>query len=88
MGKIDAAVTELSALLDTFYTEVDGWLELADLYNSCQQYDFPLRSLQFAFMIFVTQIHICLAIVVACASTSSAKPFPLPVIRRNRLSRL
>ncbi len=40
MGKIDDAVTELSALLDTFYTEVDGWLELADIYSTCQQYAF------------------------------------------------
>ena len=29
---------ELSAMLDTFYTEVEGWLELADIYASCQQY--------------------------------------------------
>ena len=25
-------------MLDTFYTEVEGWLELADIYTSCQQY--------------------------------------------------
>ena len=37
MGKVDRAVEELSALLDTFYTEVDGWLELADIYLSYQQ---------------------------------------------------
>ncbi|KAJ3475153.1 hypothetical protein NLI96_g12026 [Meripilus lineatus] len=51
MGKIDAAVTELSALLDTFYTEVDGWLELADLYNSCQQYTYALQSLSHALLL-------------------------------------
>ena len=28
---------ELSAMLDTFYTEVEGWLELADIYASCHQ---------------------------------------------------
>ncbi|OBZ76321.1 ER membrane protein complex subunit 2-A [Grifola frondosa] len=38
MGKVDRAVEELSALLDTFYTDVEGWLELADLYASCSQY--------------------------------------------------
>ena len=38
MGKIDRAVEELSAMLDTFYTEVEGWLELTDIYLSCQQY--------------------------------------------------
>lgn len=25
-------------MLDTFYTDVDAWLELADIYASCQQY--------------------------------------------------
>lgn len=38
LGKIDKAVEELCAMLDTFYTEVEGWLELADIYASCQQY--------------------------------------------------
>ena len=38
MGKIDKAVEELSTMLDTFYTEVEGWLELADIYATCQQY--------------------------------------------------
>ena len=37
-GKIEKAVEELSSMLDTFYTEVEGWLELADIYTSCQQY--------------------------------------------------
>lgn len=37
MGKIDRAVEELSAMLDTFYTDVGGWLELADIYSSCHQ---------------------------------------------------
>ncbi|CAL1709948.1 unnamed protein product [Somion occarium] len=36
-GKIDQAVQELSSMLDTFYTEVEGWIELADLYNCCHQ---------------------------------------------------
>lgn len=38
MGKIDRAVEELSQFLDTFYTDVEGWLELADIYASCNQY--------------------------------------------------
>lgn len=37
MGKIDKAVEELSAMLDTFYTDVEGWSELADIYASCEQ---------------------------------------------------
>ncbi|KAI0634199.1 TPR-like protein [Trametes polyzona] len=51
MGKVDRAVEELSALLDTFYTEVDGWLELADIYLSCQQYTYALQSLSHALLL-------------------------------------
>lgn len=38
LGEISEAVQELCAMLDTFYTEVEAWLELADMYSSCQQY--------------------------------------------------
>lgn len=38
LGWIDKAVEELNQLLDTFYTDLEGWLELADLYSSCNQY--------------------------------------------------
>lgn len=37
MGKLASAIEELSAYLDTFYTDAEGWLELADLYASCNQ---------------------------------------------------
>jgi ER membrane protein complex subunit 2 len=37
-GKIEQAVKELSQFLDTFYTDAEGWLELADIYVSCNQY--------------------------------------------------
>ena len=37
-GQIDKAVRELSEYLDTFYNDVEGWLELADIYASCSQY--------------------------------------------------
>ena len=36
-GKIDKAAHELSQYLDTFYTDVEGWLELADIYASSNQ---------------------------------------------------
>ena len=42
MGKIDSAVEELSRFLDTFYSDVEGWLELAHIYSSCNQYG-PFR---------------------------------------------
>ncbi|CDO72111.1 hypothetical protein BN946_scf184962.g54 [Trametes cinnabarina] len=51
MGKIDKAVEELSAMLDTFYTEVEGWLELADIYLTCQQYTYALQSLSHALLL-------------------------------------
>ncbi|KAJ7057100.1 hypothetical protein C8F01DRAFT_1153418 [Mycena amicta] len=44
-GKIEKAVEELSQLLDTVYTDVDGWLELADIYTSCNQYTQALQAL-------------------------------------------
>ncbi|KAG6805200.1 hypothetical protein H0H93_005349, partial [Arthromyces matolae] len=34
-GKIELAVEELSKFLDTFYTDSEGWLELADIYSEC-----------------------------------------------------
>ncbi|KAG9310208.1 TPR-like protein, partial [Chiua virens] len=44
-GKIDKAVHELSQYLDTFYTDVEGWLELSDIYATCNQYEYSLQSL-------------------------------------------
>ncbi|KAL0946209.1 hypothetical protein HGRIS_012468 [Hohenbuehelia grisea] len=44
-NKIDKAVTELSQFLDTFYADVEGWLELADIYTSCSQYTSALQAL-------------------------------------------
>jgi hypothetical protein len=38
LGKIDRAVEELSKFVDTFYTDVEAWLELADIYTSNHQY--------------------------------------------------
>ncbi|THH18880.1 hypothetical protein EW146_g2175 [Bondarzewia mesenterica] len=43
MGRIERAVEELSQFLDTFYADVEGWLELADIYASCNHFISPLR---------------------------------------------
>ncbi|KAG6908259.1 hypothetical protein DXG01_005524 [Tephrocybe rancida] len=51
LGKIEAAVEELSRFLDTFYTDVEGWLELADIYTSCNQYTHALQSLSHALIL-------------------------------------
>jgi tetratricopeptide (TPR) repeat protein len=37
-GNIESAVKELHLFLDTFYTDAEGWLELADIYSSCSQW--------------------------------------------------
>ena len=36
-GQYEKAVEQLSGFLDTFYTDLEGWLELADIYSSCNQ---------------------------------------------------
>ncbi|TFY63849.1 hypothetical protein EVJ58_g3009 [Rhodofomes roseus] len=51
MGKVDKAVEELSSMLDTFYTDVGGWLELADIYSSCTQYTHALQALSHALIL-------------------------------------
>jgi len=45
LGRTESAVDELSKLVDTFYTDVEAWLELADLYNSLYQYPSALQAL-------------------------------------------
>jgi hypothetical protein len=37
LGEINRAVEELSKFVDTFYTDVEAWLELADIYTSQNQ---------------------------------------------------
>ncbi|KAI0342534.1 tetratricopeptide repeat domain 35 [Trametopsis cervina] len=44
-GKVDEAATELCVMLDTFYTEVEGWLELTDIYLSCNRNELALQAL-------------------------------------------
>jgi tetratricopeptide (TPR) repeat protein len=50
-GFVGAAVEELSEFLDTFYTDVEGWLELADIYSSCNQYTSALQALSHALLL-------------------------------------
>jgi len=51
IGKLDRAVEELSGMLDTFYADVEGWLELADIYSSCHHYTHALQSLSHALLL-------------------------------------
>jgi len=51
MGKIDKSVEELSELLDTFYSDVDGWAELAEIYFLCHQYAYALQALSHSLLL-------------------------------------
>ncbi|KAJ4490357.1 hypothetical protein J3R30DRAFT_3653693 [Lentinula aciculospora] len=50
-GKVEQAVLELSEYLDTFYSDVEGWVELAELYSSCHQYTFATQALSHALLL-------------------------------------
>ncbi|KAE9395430.1 TPR-like protein [Gymnopus androsaceus JB14] len=51
MGKTEQAVSELCEYLDTFYSDVEGWVELAELYSSCNQYTSALQALSHALLL-------------------------------------
>ncbi|KXN80770.1 ER membrane protein complex subunit 2-B [Leucoagaricus sp. SymC.cos] len=51
MGKTEDAVNELRQLLDTFYNDLEAWLELADLYSSCCHYSSTLQALSHALLL-------------------------------------
>ncbi|KZP30769.1 TPR-like protein [Athelia psychrophila] len=49
LGRVERAVTELCTYLDTFYSDAEAWLELADLYASCgHRYTQSLHALSHA----------------------------------------
>ncbi|KAJ3806149.1 hypothetical protein EV368DRAFT_31065 [Lentinula lateritia] len=50
-GKVEQAVLKLSDYLDTFYSDVEGWVELAELYSSCNQYTFATQALSHALLL-------------------------------------
>ncbi|XP_006455301.1 hypothetical protein AGABI2DRAFT_145494 [Agaricus bisporus var. bisporus H97] len=51
MGRIEEAINELRLFLDTFYNDLEGWLELADIYSSCCQYTSALQALSHALLL-------------------------------------
>ncbi|KAF5348879.1 hypothetical protein D9756_009796 [Leucocoprinus leucothites] len=51
MGKNEEALNELRSLLDTFYNDLEGWLELADIYSSCCHYSSALQALSHALLL-------------------------------------
>jgi len=56
MGKTEDAINELRLLLDTFYNDLEAWLELADMYSSCCQYTSALQALSHALLLAPTNI--------------------------------
>ena len=89
IGKVEKAVDELSQFLDTFYTDVEGWLELVDIYSSCNQ---SVSFLLFAHSnsssspLLITmhlQVHICPPILITCPSACPPKPFLRPASCRD-----
>ncbi|KAK7460867.1 Inositol phosphatase SIW14 [Stygiomarasmius scandens] len=50
-GKLEKCVEELSTYLDTFYNDLEGWVELADVYSSCHQYTSALQALTHALLL-------------------------------------
>lgn len=50
-GELAEAVEELTLYLDTFYSDLEGWLELADIYSSCNRYTLALQSLSHALLL-------------------------------------
>ncbi|KAF8351942.1 hypothetical protein F5887DRAFT_933116 [Amanita rubescens] len=51
VGRLEEAIEELSQYLDTFYTDLEAWLELADIYSSCSLYTSALKSLSHALLL-------------------------------------
>ncbi|TFK75701.1 tetratricopeptide repeat domain 35 [Pluteus cervinus] len=51
MGRVEKTIDDLSQFLDTFYTDLEGWLELADIYSSCNQYTSALQALSHALLL-------------------------------------
>jgi tetratricopeptide (TPR) repeat protein len=50
-GMVEKAVEDLNEYLDTFYSDVEGWLELADIHSSCNQYTSALQALSHALLL-------------------------------------
>ena len=81
---LDKATEELIQYLDTFYTDPEGWLELADIYVSNRQYVAPLQLLRVNLTLSV-QVHVGPASIISCTSPQPAEPVHICAIRRDRI---
>ncbi|KIM28171.1 hypothetical protein M408DRAFT_70298 [Serendipita vermifera MAFF 305830] len=50
-NKMDRCISELTEFLDTFYSDLEGWLELADIYASVNLYTRSLQALSHALLL-------------------------------------
>lgn len=71
-GHIDKAVRELSEYLDTFYNDVEGWLELADIYASCNQY-VPIPVIHDSARSY-NQVYLLITVALSCFAPRPAEP--------------
>ncbi|KAF8607252.1 TPR-like protein [Ceratobasidium sp. AG-I] len=60
LGRVQEATEELIRYLDTFYADLESWLELADIYISCNLYENALSSLAHAQLLAPQTPHIAL----------------------------
>ncbi|OAX34477.1 TPR-like protein [Rhizopogon vinicolor AM-OR11-026] len=75
-GKVEKAVNELVQFLDTFYTDVEGWLELADIYATCNQYEHSLQALTHVLLLTPQNPFYMLQ---AAETAYTAEDFPLAI---------
>ncbi len=81
MGKIEDAINELRLLLDTFYNDLESWLELADMYSTCCQYVFLSFGLIVKPLLMMLQIYLSPPNTLTCSPTRSDQYLHLPPIR-------
>jgi len=87
-GKYEKAVAQLSKFLDTFYTDLEGWLELADIYSSCNQLSI-LLPIYCPFQTSHTwmKIHTCARSSISCFASRPSEPLYLFAICRDGIYR-
>jgi len=74
LGEIDRAVGELSKFVDTFYTDVEAWLELADIYTSQNQCASYSRQYRHSGILTPAQIYLSSAVSIPRLGVDTTKP--------------
>ena len=66
-------------MLDTFYTEVEAWIELADIYASCQQ--FVVHYHEMPIVLTWLKVRVFTTILIARSVASAPEPILRPPFR-------